>query len=423
MAYQGVEHSTVIQRQITRAADADKYFSNIVENNIPIVLVPRWPKLFHFALNVPSGPFVLWQHFQKDMGKLNPGVLWFWPAWNRISHIVTRATITYNAPARNCPTADNVMVNVDLSLTFRIGPDIDGARNFVYKLGAHRFDELLSSETEEAIRGLVYSVTHDKVNDLREEFAVGMLATLNSKVQAYGVQIMNVKITDVKLPRELQERLERTTTFKTKMEEQEKSHENKLRIVEDEAITELETILKTNSRKLQEVEAEKQRFVIEQREMEERAKGAGRVQQVGTKTKVEVAIKKAQGDEFVNRVKGKQGAEALLKKTEIECQKMIIESKQKAHVVIKESEVDLKKSEFDAGAMIASAKVEAEAAKSLEEKRRYELEWARLKVLKKIAGDGRKFISGEKGKQILNDLVPQTKTNRVPILNGVNGFH
>mmetsp|Transcript_22651 Transcript_22651/g.51905 ORF Transcript_22651/g.51905 Transcript_22651/m.51905 type:complete len:208 (+) Transcript_22651:109-732(+) len=207
------------------------------------------------------------------------------------------------------------------------------------------------------------------------------------------------------------------------MEEQEKSHENKLRIVEDEAITELETILKTNSRKLQEVEAEKQRFVIEQREMEERAKGAGRVQQVGTKTKVEVAIKKAQGDEFVNRVKGKQGAEALLKKTEIECQKMIIESKQKAHVVIKESEVDLKKSEFDAGAMIASAKVEAEAAKSLEEKRRYELEWARLKVLKKIAGDGRKFISGEKGKQILNDLVPQTKTNRVPILNGVNGFH
>merc|ERR1712183_291225 len=127
---------------------------------------------------------------------------------------------------------------------------------------------------------------------------------------------------------------------------------------------------------------------------EERAKGAGRVQQVGTKTKVEVAIKKAQGDEFVNRVKGKQGAEALLKK-----------------------------SEFDAGAMIASAKVEAEAAKSLEEKRRYELEWARLEVLKKIAGDGRKFISGEKGKQILYDLVPQTKTKRVPILNGVNGFH
>lgn len=68
------------------------------------------------------------------------------------------------------------MVNVDLSLTFKIGPDTEAARKFVYRLGAHRFDELLSAEAEEAIRGLVYSVTHDKVNDLREEFAVGMLS-------------------------------------------------------------------------------------------------------------------------------------------------------------------------------------------------------------------------------------------------------
>ena len=86
------------------------------------------------------------------------------------------------------------MVNVDLSLTFRIGPDADAATNFIYKLGAHRFDELIGAETEEAIRGLVYSVTHDKVADLREEFAVGMLKTLNSKINMYGVQIMNVKV-------------------------------------------------------------------------------------------------------------------------------------------------------------------------------------------------------------------------------------
>eukprot|EP00978_Attheya_sp_CCMP212_P044827 scaffold324068_cov30-Attheya_sp.AAC.1 len=104
------------------------------------------------------------------MGALPPSVIWFWPAWKRISHIITRATFTYNAPAQNCPTADNVMVNVDLSLTFRIGPDVDVAQAFVYLLGAHRFDELLSAEAEEAIRGLVYSVTHNKVNDLREEF-------------------------------------------------------------------------------------------------------------------------------------------------------------------------------------------------------------------------------------------------------------
>uniref|UniRef100_A0A7S1ZEN3 Band 7 domain-containing protein n=1 Tax=Trieres chinensis TaxID=1514140 RepID=A0A7S1ZEN3_TRICV len=410
MNYQGIQHSKLVQRSIRSAVNADKEFARIGANGeIPIVLIPRSALLFYFALNVPSGPFVLWQQWHSDKGQKSPGVVWFWPAWNRISHIITRATITYNAPAKDCPTADNVMVNVDLSLTFRIGPDIDAAKNFVYRLGAHRFDELLSAETEESIRGLVYSVTHDKVNDLREEFAVGMLQTLNSKCNVYGIQIMNVKITDVMLPRELQMRLERTTAFKTKMGEQEKSHENRVRVLEDEATKDLETIRKSNARKIQEISAERRRYEIERREMEERARGEARVQEVRAMTEADVALKKAQGDEVVEKVRSRQNAEALLKKTQVECQTMKIESEQRANVLIKESEAALKVAESNAAAMIAKAEAEAEGAEALAEKRRYELEWARLAVLEKIAGKGRKFITGKKGEMILNDLVPDSK--------------
>ena len=108
------------------------------------------------------------------------------------------------------PTADNVMVDINLSVTFSIGPDGDAAYDFVYKIGAEvcarpraissdrthrpywrhlltppplsrqRFDEFLSNVVEEGIRGLVYGVTHDRVNDLREEFAMGMLKSLSS---------------------------------------------------------------------------------------------------------------------------------------------------------------------------------------------------------------------------------------------------
>ena len=233
------------------------------------------------------------------------------------------------------------MVNVDLSLTFRIGPDTEAAQNFVYKLGAHRFDELMSAETEEAIRGLVYSVTHDKVNDLREEFAVGMLSTLNSKVKMYGVQIMNVKITDVKLPPDLQDRLERTTAFKTKMSEQEKSHENRVRVLEDEATRSIETIRKSNARKLQEMTAEKKRYEIERREMEETARGHARVEEVRAMTEADIALKKSLGCETVEKVKARQNAEALLKKTHIICQTMKIEAEQKVNVEIKNSEAEL----------------------------------------------------------------------------------
>lgn len=410
MNYQGYEHGKLVQRSIGRAVTADKQFAKVTRANgfieIPIVLVPRTPMLFNAYLNVPSGPFVLWQKWHKDMGQLSPGAIWFWPSWCRISHIVTRATITYNAPSQNCPTADNVMVNVDLSLTFRIGPDADAARNFIYRLGAHRFDEFLSAETEESIRGLVYGVTHDRVNDLREEFAVGMLATLNSKVNPYGVQIMNVKITDVKLPQVLQERLERTTAFKTKMGELEKTFENRVRVLEDEATKKLETIRRSNAREIQKISAERKRYEIERKEIEERANGDARVQEVKAISEAEVALKQAKGEERVAKVKARQDAEAHLKKTQMECQKLIIEAEQKANVLIKDGEAALKVAKSQAAAMIARAEAEAEGAKLLAEKRRYELEWARLEVLKKIAKTGRKFISGKKGEQILNDLVP-----------------
>lgn len=86
--------------------------------------------------------------------------------------------MTYDAPTYNVPTADNVMVNVDISLSFRISEGADAASDFVYKIGAPNFNSYLSSKVEEAVRGLVYGVPHNKVNDLRETFATSMLNNL-----------------------------------------------------------------------------------------------------------------------------------------------------------------------------------------------------------------------------------------------------
>lgn len=50
-------------------------------------------------------------------------------------------------------------------------------------------------------------------------------------------------------------------------------------------------------------------------------------------------------------------------------------------------------------------------ATALEEKRRYELEWKRLDILKEIASKGRKFVAGEQGEALLNSLVPGSEIN------------
>ena len=53
-----------------------------------------------------------------------------------------------------------------------------------------------------------------QVSNPHKEFSVGMLYTLNSKLNLYGVQIYNFNISYVKLPPVLQSHMEGTTYFK-----------------------------------------------------------------------------------------------------------------------------------------------------------------------------------------------------------------
>lgn len=420
MTYNGKPHSKLVQMDIsdpTKCYDTFDIYTGNNHTEIPIVLIPgRGCNLIdclipgvRIGVSVPSGPYVLWQRWHEDQGELEPGVKWFWPFYNRISHIVSASAITYSAPARSCPTSDNVNVDVDLSLTFRIGPDVEAARKFVYRLGAVRMDEMLTAECEEGIRSLVYSVTHDKVNDLREEFATDVLGVLNEKFSKYGVQILNVKVTDVMLPDLLQRRLQETTAFKTKMGETEKVHENKVQVVKDRAILELETIRKENARKVREIQAETERFEIERRELELRAIGEARIQIVAEERVADVKLKSAQADEVISKIKARQKGESLLRNAEIACQRTKIEADEKAKVMTKDSEAELEVAKLKAVSMVTKEEVEMKGAAYLMEKRKYELEWSRLAILKEVAGKGRKFISAERGDNLINSMIPESQ--------------
>lgn len=241
-----------------------------------------------------------------------------------------------------------VLVDVDLSLTFRIGPGSDEVSNFIYKLGAHRFDELLSAETKQAIRALVYSVTYDQVNDMREEFATTMLSTLYPKFAMYGVTIINVMITNVTLPSDIQTQLERTTTLKLEMSEQEKIHENRIKALQNDAARSIETIRISNRRMLQEIEAEMTRNDIERLEMEEAARGKARLEEIKAMAVADVTLKKSIGNANLEKVKARQHAEALLKKSHLQCQAMKIEAETKVNIELKKSEADLAIAESNA---------------------------------------------------------------------------
>ena len=121
-----------------------------------------------------------------------------------------------------------VMVNVDISIKFRIGPNVEEARTFVYQIGANRFNSLLTAECEEAMRTLINLITHDRVNDLREELGSKMLSILNERCSRYGVEIIEVIISRIILPIELQQRLERISTIQTMIRDMQKIHVSKI---------------------------------------------------------------------------------------------------------------------------------------------------------------------------------------------------
>ena len=107
---------------------------------------------------VPSGPNIMWSKFGRNMGKLSPGMVVCWPIWNEVTAMVSKQVITYNAVPKSCPTKDMVMVDVDLSINLRIGPDQQRVEDFVFKMGPSRLDAYIEFEVEECIRALVNNV-------------------------------------------------------------------------------------------------------------------------------------------------------------------------------------------------------------------------------------------------------------------------
>jgi len=246
------------------------------------------------------------------------------------------------------------------------------------------------------------------VHDLREEFATDVLDTLRAKCGPYGVKIGTVKITDVKLPRVLMEKFENTTSFKTKIQEQRKKHENTIRVLKDHAQQDLQELIKTNGRLKQDLDKQIERFnTAEKVEHLLDEKGKATVKILTATNKREVSVKKAQGDLVEAKLTATRTGEELRKLTGIDCAEKMIEAANYADVTVLDSQGNLFQSEKAAATDIVNAEAEAIKSKELVEKREFDLAKEQMGFLSDIGSSGRKFITGEHGKRIMAECVPK----------------
>ena len=82
---------------------------------------------------------------------------------------------------QHCPTKDNAYISIDLYFNFRMPTNEAEVKNFVYRLGAGRFDELLNAEIDENIRTFINGIWLSQVFDLKGDMARNMINELNHK--------------------------------------------------------------------------------------------------------------------------------------------------------------------------------------------------------------------------------------------------
>lgn len=185
-----------------------KVFGQKMQNgDLPIVARPTKGG-FPFV-SVPEGVYALkYKHGVLERKALKPGFHSISP-FEEVKYVITKQITHFDVPIKECPTKDNVMVAIDVFLTFHIHDPI----LFIELLSPEKLNDMLRAAQEEAIRNLANKTLHTEIYDLIQIDETSILEELKLKFIDYGITITDLTITDVALPKDIAKRLEQETTF------------------------------------------------------------------------------------------------------------------------------------------------------------------------------------------------------------------
>lgn len=414
------EKTNLVQRSIGNPSDALEYFNiNVTDGNaVPIVLVPAGRTCCSCCFTVPTGAQTIIEVCGEDANQeqLADAGLHMGCYWKRVAYMVTPQAITYNAPVKKCPTKDNVMVDCDLSLVIHIGnpgqPKL--VKDFVYKLGARRFNEYLSAAADEGIRQLVRDTHLDDVYELRGSGGQAgpehLLEGLTEIFEPFGIVFKRAAITDVHIGRKLIKILQGTTEFSAKIKEAEKEHDHKMKLITYDHDQELKTKDRDYDRRIQDAQNDQQVALVDREKLVVDAEARRGVRVTQAKENAAVHLKRAQADYDVVTASAQEETERLLASVQSQCEKERIQAQQEAKVRIADAQAKLDAATDRAQALNVESTAEGKAAKSLQAVREHRLRLAQLEVSENLAKNSKIVISGETGERLLDQMVNFTSS-------------
>jgi len=334
----------------------------------------------------------------------------------------------YDTPVKECPTADNVMVTIDIMLVVRLdtSPGEDGKHRaifaFVDTLGPQQLSPQLNAFQEEAIRDMARNRRYNEIYDLmdaqHDEQLENTRRNLNNHFGEYGIEVTEIAVTNVHfmnagfvtemaqpaIYRQQDEfnKLEQAYQLKTiKIRET----ETKEKQIKKEDLEKLEANLQRNvqevTKKLNKIQADTSRELADILEKEK-----AEILNIHSESKLEVSKIRRERDVSIAKIRssGQAEADAIEVETRVFIEKM-------------EADASLLISKNNASALKHKASAEMEASKLLAQKRDYDQVYKQLRVLRGIAENRQCAIAGSSGDNHIAQLLAGTQAGKVIGLN------
>ena len=151
--------------------------------------------LSRLIMRIPPGTVGLTARSNRFDSVRQPGVHWVNP-FLALTHVITTRELAFDVPVAAVRSSDGVNVNVDLVLTLGIEDPV----KFAYTITTGDLDEFIHATTQEAVRLLVRGIEALSALDLGAAEAALLRASVDAKLESYGVGVRNVAFTRVMLP-------------------------------------------------------------------------------------------------------------------------------------------------------------------------------------------------------------------------------
>lgn len=430
-------------------------------------------------ITIPEGFHALVTSYGRYIGIWDSGFHVARP-WERVSHLVTQQYVVYDTPVKECPTMDNVMVEIDVSTVFHLRDTEEDVKNFVFSLGPTRLEQMLNAYQEEAVRSMARQKKYSTIYDLMdtEELNLpkkdvdgpvagtvpsesvdmpgaaiemtgrkgsdgyGKLAeqkvsgdlngdgvedvneqlentkrSMNERLKAYGVVVYSITITNVHLPQQFRAQMEEATTFESKNIRAAAEQKFSVLVIEDQ---------EKRNQATQLLLEEKQEAVSKNEQRMANELKVTQLYQAGTQALVADIEQKMKADVLELRTNSELKVSQLQKAKEVELATLEAEgvaearrvtAEMNAFVMNQRANAKSKVAENDATSLQLQSEAEAVAAPKLKAKRDFVAQMAQLRVVKNMASNSDLVVSGNSKDNVVAQLMANQNSGAVLGLN------